>query len=89
MLVTCYPLPAIHNIILSITVEVGGAYLMDDVDLAHEIEVERIDRLLANRIRDTLSFIGMCHNCLEPLPEAHFCDADCRDDYERRLRFQR
>ncbi|MBH3035807.1 hypothetical protein GW643_17260 [Serratia marcescens] len=63
--------------------------MVDEVDIAQEIENERISRLLANRTRDSLAFIGMCHNCLEPLAEAHFCDADCRDDYEKRVRFER
>ncbi len=63
--------------------------MVDDVDIASEVEMDRINRLLASRIRETLSYVGMCHNCLEPLAEAHFCDADCRDDYEKRLRFQR
>ncbi|MGO2143616.1 MAG: hypothetical protein ACTH4K_08735 [Serratia bockelmannii] len=63
--------------------------MADDADVANEVEMERINRLLANRTRETLCYIGMCHNCLELLTEAHFCDADCRDDYEKRLRFQR
>lgn len=30
---------------------------------------------------------GQCANCDEPLPPTlHFCDADCRDDFERRRR---
>ncbi|HHL0960445.1 TPA: hypothetical protein ACQVH3_005253 [Serratia marcescens] len=63
--------------------------MVDEVDLAQELERERMNRLLANRTRESLSFIGMCHNCLEPLAEAHFCDVDCRDDYEKRARFQK
>ncbi|HEJ7885187.1 hypothetical protein ACEV60_21845 [Enterobacter ludwigii] len=63
--------------------------MADDVDIANEVEMERMNRLLASRTRETLCYIGMCHNCLESLEEAHFCDADCRDDYEKRLRFQR
>lgn len=63
--------------------------MADEVDIAHEIEIDQMNRLLANRTREKLPFIGLCHNCLEPLPEAHFCDADCRDDYERRVRFKR
>lgn len=63
--------------------------MADDVDIANEVEMERVNRLLVSRIRESLSYIGMCHNCLESLEEAHFCDADCRDDYEKRLRFKR
>ena len=29
-------------------------------------------------------FIGICRNCDEPVSEGAFCDADCRDDYQRR-----
>lgn len=27
---------------------------------------------------------GFCLNCDEPLAQGHFCDADCRDQHERR-----
>lgn len=63
--------------------------MADDVDIAYEEEARRIIHLLANRTRVTLPFTGMCHNCLEPLSEAQFCDADCRDDYEKRMWFHR
>jgi hypothetical protein len=34
--------------------------------------------------RPVLPFLGFCHYCIEPLgPTSHFCDADCRYDYER------
>lgn len=30
---------------------------------------------------------GRCSNCLEPcLPTAVYCDSDCRDDHEARIR---
>lgn len=34
--------------------------------------------------KPVLPFLGFCHYCIEPLgPTSHFCDADCRYDYER------
>ncbi|WP_445772894.1 hypothetical protein [Shewanella sp.] len=34
--------------------------------------------------KPVLPFLGFCHYCIEPLgPTNHFCDADCRYDYER------
>ena len=29
-------------------------------------------------------FTGICRNCDHPVSEGAFCDADCRDDYQRR-----
>ena len=29
-------------------------------------------------------FTGLCWQCDEPLQVGAFCDADCRDDYQRR-----
>lgn len=31
-----------------------------------------------------LSAQGKCLNCLEKIPVGRFCDADCREDYEKR-----
>ena len=34
--------------------------------------------------KPVLPFLGFCHYCIEPLgPTSHFCDADCRYDFER------
>lgn len=59
---------------------------MDIVDLAQEEEMARMTRLLNGRLRPVLAFTGECHNCAERLDEGYFCDADCRDDHERRFR---
>ncbi|MGK2894503.1 hypothetical protein [Klebsiella michiganensis] len=59
---------------------------MDIVDLAQEAEMARMTRVLNSRLRPALTFSGECHNCAEPLNEGCFCDADCRDDHERRFR---
>lgn len=52
------------------------------------------ERALQQSIRDQLAkkqdsvlpLIGECYNCAEPLDGKRFCDADCRDDYQARLR---
>lgn len=31
---------------------------------------------------------GHCLNCEEPLEEGRFCDADCREDFQKRLKFK-
>ncbi|KFD24880.1 hypothetical protein GYRE_00738 [Yokenella regensburgei ATCC 49455] len=59
---------------------------MDIVDMAQEAELARMTRLLRRRLRPALAFTGACHNCSEQLKEGCFCDADCRDDHERRFR---
>jgi hypothetical protein len=59
----------------------------DPVDRA----VVEQDRLLEDQLRrarekpvERLAYIGRCWNCSEPLAEPlRFCDADCRDDYEK------
>lgn len=59
---------------------------MDIMDMAQEAELARMTRLLRGRLRPVLAFTGSCHNCCKPLKEGSFCDADCRDDHERRFR---
>ncbi len=58
---------------------------MDEGDLASQAEQSRMAQLLNGRTRASLPVTGRCHNCNESLDNAHFCDADCRDDYEKRL----
>ncbi|HHR4158424.1 TPA: hypothetical protein ACS507_005024 [Salmonella enterica] len=58
---------------------------MDEVDQASLAEQVRLAQLLHSRTRASLPLTGLCHNCCAPLKDVHFCDADCRDDYEKRL----
>lgn len=60
--------------------------MVDEIDIAQDMECLRLSLLLENRVREELPLIGMCHNCFEPLSATLFCDADCRDDYEKRVR---
>lgn len=32
--------------------------------------------------------VGSCYNCSEAIENGLFCDADCRDDYEKRERMR-
>jgi hypothetical protein len=61
---------------------------MDVDDKATELEeLERASALaLQQKAAAALRFPdGVCANCQAVLPPSlHFCDADCRDDYERR-----
>lgn len=54
-------------------------------DAASEIEAFNLELALRTR-KPELPITGTCYNCDEPIPDARFCDADCRDDYEKRVR---
>lgn len=63
---------------------------MDDADRAADRMALAHDVALANA-RAALSAgagippCGQCHNCGASVPDGHrWCDADCRDDWERR-----
>jgi hypothetical protein len=63
---------------------------MDVDDKATELEeLDRESAMNLHRKRAAAFRLpdGQCANCDEPLPpNQHFCDSDCRDDYERRRR---
>lgn len=62
--------------------------IADALDRASIEEQRELDRCIAAAKQSTkppLPAIGSCHNCDESLrPGMRFCDADCRDDYEKR-----
>lgn len=63
---------------------------MDDFDQASQFEELR--RVIAQRTRrpDGPQATGICLFCGEPLPAGQrWCDADCRDDWERAQRARR
>ncbi|XWY20090.1 DUF2116 family Zn-ribbon domain-containing protein [Bisgaard Taxon 45] len=68
---------------------------MDDIDKASQTEAFLLHTSIeASKKKRTksLSYIGCCYYCNEPLPENQlFCDSDCRDDYEwhQKLKKQR
>ena len=58
--------------------------MADEVDLAQD----QIEASLNNAIRAAaraprLKADGHCHNCTAPIAYGLFCDALCREDYER------
>jgi len=57
----------------------------DEADLANE-QAERHLEAARSKRRPVLFITGSCYNCGEPIGAREFCDADCRDDYERRER---
>jgi predicted nucleic acid-binding Zn ribbon protein len=61
--------------------------MADDVDRVNELlELEELSVLHRQRKeRVHLHPVGMCYECSEPLSsERTFCDADCRDMYDKR-----
>jgi predicted nucleic acid-binding Zn ribbon protein len=58
---------------------------MDDLDRAQQREEQDRERALAAaRSATLLPATGHCHYCGASVPgAAHFCDSDCRSDYER------
>ena len=65
---------------------------MDDADRAAEredIDREAADAAIRRRI-DVMPSLGYCYYCGEALRAGkRFCDADCRDDYDRHEELQR
>lgn len=64
----------------------GIATVTDIIDLGSDREQrDREAAIAAARSFDWLPAAGSCHNCdAAPPPGLRFCDADCRDDWERR-----
>jgi len=61
---------------------------MDAFDRATELEMKDRELCIANaRKAQPVLASGVCHNCGEKV-QGHFCDSDCRDDWEKRRRLQ-
>ena len=58
---------------------------MDVVDQASGYTDQMLSAALSTR-KPELPAKGRCYNCDDPLKTGCFCDADCRDDYEKRVR---
>lgn len=57
---------------------------MDIIDRAQKRIDIQLEEALQHR-EPELTAKGQCYNCNEPLPHnKKFCDADCRDDWEKR-----
>jgi hypothetical protein len=63
---------------------------MDDIDRAQAREEMDRDLAIAAARKNVLLATGECHNCGATVPDGWcFCDADCRDDYEREIAARR
>lgn len=65
--------------------------MADEIDLQQENETLLLEATLRQRKPEPDPPTGFCFNCEEKLESSdiprRFCDSDCRDDYEQRLRF--
>lgn len=60
--------------------------MSDAIDTAQEQEAIFLNVALSKR-KPTLNYTGFCHWCKElVVAKAHFCDADCRHDFEQNRR---
>jgi hypothetical protein len=63
----------------------GACFVPDIADLASERETMDRELCLSMTTVAWLPFLGYCHNCDAPVPDgSRFCDADCRDDFQKR-----
>lgn len=59
--------------------------MSDIADEANEINEILITAALGKR-KPSQAFTGHCFNCYEKIDSGHFCDSDCRLDYEKRVK---
>lgn len=65
--------------------------MSDQVDIAalNDFTEERLSAF-RSKVHQSLTPVGSCYYCEEDLPPGRiFCDAQCRDDYEREQRLRR
>ena len=61
--------------------------MTDAIDQGCQREQEDRDRALAAQAaKRAMPFTGACYNCEAVIDRGCFCDGDCRDDFERRVR---
>lgn len=61
--------------------------MTDQIDLAQRFEEMHRDIAIHNRAPE-LPFNGECYNCEAPVTGGCFCDSDCRDDYDKRMKLK-
>ncbi len=62
---------------------------MELLDQAQQVEEQRrADALRDHALKPKMAFNGECYNCTAELEQGLFCDKDCRDDYEARIKLQ-
>lgn len=74
-------------------VELGGTMSSDVIDNANDLAAQLTDAYVAHARAQNrpLPHTGECYNCTEPITQAqgNFCDAECRDDWQKRTDAQR
>lgn len=61
--------------------------MTDAIDQGCQREQEDRERALAvQAAKPVMVFKGECYNCEATIERGCFCDGDCRDDFERRIR---
>ncbi|MCU8015882.1 hypothetical protein L5M36_03085 [Shewanella sp. SM72] len=61
--------------------------MSDNVDDANKLADLHLNIALAKRdLPAPRAVTGVCHWCEDPVDGVVFCDADCRDDFEREQR---
>lgn len=65
--------------------------MADAIDHANDITELYLNVAMHNRTNaPRMPATGFCHNCEAPVEKnAHFCDTDCRDDWQKRRNMQR
>lgn len=66
--------------------------MTDIIDMANDLADQLTSAYVAHERKQNprLPFIGQCYNCDAPTPHGHnFCDADCRDDWQKRQTAQK
>ena len=55
-------------------------------DVAAAVVERRVQAIRKEAAVQMPAASGKCLNCLEPVKSARYCDSDCRDDHERRIK---
>lgn len=55
----------------------------DPADLA-DLSIDAATKAALSFRHKVPEFTGYCLNCDEPLEDRRFCDADCRDEFDKR-----
>ena len=61
--------------------------MTDIIDLANDLAGQLTAAYVAHERSQNprLPYTGQCYNCDAPMPDGrNFCDADCRDDWQKR-----
>ena len=61
--------------------------MTDIIDIANDLVDQLTSAYIAHERQQNplLTYTGQCYNCDAPTPAGHnFCDADCRDDWQKR-----